>query len=144
MLDFKVKSIIKDCVPVLRERGVELTENFYDLMFTNNPEVRPLFDEDRQKSGKQAKALAASLLAVAQNIDDLEKILPTVKKIGESHVKAKVLPEHYPIVGKNLLLAIKKTLGDAATDDVINAFSEVYTYISKIFIDVEKELYNNL
>ncbi len=61
MLDYKVKCIIKDCVPVLRDRGVELTENFYNLMFTNNPEVRSLFDDDRQKSGEQAKALASSL-----------------------------------------------------------------------------------
>lgn len=144
MLDYKVKCIIKDCVPVLRNRGVELTENFYNLMFTNNPEVRSLFDDDRQKSGEQAKALASSLLAVAQNIDNLEKILPTVKKIGMSHVKANVKPEHYPIVGKNLLLAIKETLGNTATDELINAFSEVYKYISKIFIDIEKELYNTI
>ncbi len=53
-----------------------------------------------------------------------------------------VKPEHYPIVGKNLLLAIKEVLGDAATDEVLNAWGEAYEVIAKIFIDVEEGIYN--
>ncbi len=141
MLSQKEIDIIKSCVPTLREHGVTLTTKFYELMFTNDPEVRPLFSEDRQRSGQQAKALAMSLLAVAQNIDNLEKILPTVIKIGKAHVNAEIKPEHYPIVGKNLLLALKEVLGNGATDDLINAWGKAYDIIAKVFIEEEKKLY---
>ncbi len=143
MLDQRTIDIVKSTVPVLKERGIEVTKTFYRLMFTNNPEVRPLFNDDRQKSGEQAKALAMSILASAQNIDNLENIMPVVKKIGQSHVNAKVKAEHYPIVGKNLLLALREVLGDAATPEVIDAWGKAYEVLAKIFIDVEKEIYTN-
>lgn len=138
MLDQKVIDIVKSTVPVLKERGVEITTKFYEIMFKNNPEVRPLFSDEKQKSGSQAKALAMSVLAAAQNIDNLEGILPVVERIGAVHVNAKVFPEHYPIVGKNLLLAFKEVLGDAATDEIIDAWAKAYDVIAKVFIDVEE------
>lgn len=141
MLDQKVTDIVKSTVPALKEHGLDITKTFYGLMFKNNPEVKPLFSEDKQKSGEQAKALAMSILAAAQNIDNLEKIMPVVTKIGQVHVDSKVKPEHYPIVGKNLLLAIKEVLGDAATDEVLKAWGKAYEVIAEIFIDVEKKLY---
>lgn len=110
-------------------------------MFTNNPEVKEMFNMDKQESGEQPKALAMTILAAAQNIDNLEVLLPAVKKIGNIHVNSNVKPEHYPIVGKNLLLAIKEVLGDAATEDVLNAWAEAYEVIAKVFIDVEKDMY---
>ena len=127
MLDQKVIDIVKSTVPALKEHGLDITKTFYGLMFKNNPEVKPLFSEDKQKSGEQAKAL--------------EKIMPVVTKIGQVHVDSKVKPEHYPVIGKNLLLAIKEVLGDAATDEVLEAWGKAYEVIAEIFIDVEKKLY---
>lgn len=142
MLSQKTIDIVKSTVPALKDHGLEITTTFYKIMFENNPEVKPLFNMDNQKSGSQPKALAMTILAAAQNIDNLESLLPAVKKIGEVHVNSKVKPEHYPIVGKNLLLAIKEVLGDAATDEVLNAWGEAYEVIAKIFIDVEEDIYN--
>ena len=36
---------------------------------------------------------------------------------------------------------IKEVLGDAATEDVLNAWAEAYEVIAKVFIDVEKDMY---
>ena len=130
MLNQKTIDIIKSTVPVLKEHGLEITKTFYKTMFAN-----------KQESGEQPKALAMTVLAAAQNIDNLEAILPAVKKIGSVHVNSYVKPEHYPIVGKNLLLAIKEVLGDAATEEVLNAWAEAYEVIAKVFIDVEKDMY---
>ena len=141
MLNQKTIDIIKSTVPVLKEHGVEITKTFYKTMFANNPEVKEMFNMDKQESGEQPKALAMTVLAAAQNIDNLEAILPTVKKIGSVHVNSYVKPEHYPIVGKNLLLAIKEVLGDAATEEVLNAWAEAYEVIAKIFVEVEKDIY---
>lgn len=141
MLNEKTIDIVKSTVPVLKENGLEITKTFYRIMFENNPEVKSMFNMDKQESGEQPKALAMTVLAAAQNIDNLEVLLPAVKKIGQVHVNKNVGPEHYPIVGKNLLLAIKEVLGDKATDEVINAWAEAYEVIAKVFINVEKEIY---
>jgi len=141
VLSQKTIDIVKSTVPALKENGVEITKTFYKTMFENNPEVKEMFNMDKQESGEQPKALAMTVLAAAQNIDNLEVLLPAVKKIGQVHVNTNVKPEHYPIVGKNLLIAIKEVLGDAATDEVLNAWGEAYQVIAQVFIDVEKDIY---
>nr|WP_317357399.1 globin domain-containing protein [uncultured Tyzzerella sp.] len=142
MLDTKTIEIIKSTVPVLQEKGVDITKYFYKTMFTNNPEVKPMFDMDKQESSAQPVALANAILAAAKNIDNLEAIMPAVQSIGKRHVEVGVLAEHYPIVGKNLLIAIKDMLGDAATDEVMQAWEKTYGVLAEVFINVEKEIYD--
>lgn len=143
MLDQKTIDIIKSTVPALKTHGLEITTTFYNNMFKNNPEVKPLFNMDRQSSGEQPKALAMTILAAAENIDNLPAILPAVKKIGERHCDVLVKEEHYPIVGANLLLSIKEVLGDAATDEIIDAWAKTYDVLAKVFIGIEKEIYES-
>ena len=90
MLDQKTIDIIKSTVPALKTHGLEITTTFYKNMFANNPEVKPLFNIDKQASGEQPKALAMTILAAAQNIDNLPAILPVVKKIGEVHCNKEI------------------------------------------------------
>lgn len=141
MLEQKIVDTIKSTVPVLKTKGIEITTVFYKTMFERNPEVKPLFDMSRQASGEQPKALALTILAAAQNIENLESILPVVKRIAEKHCDRGILPEHYPIVGENLLIAIKSVLGDACTDDILLAWEQAYGIIANIFIAEEKEIY---
>ncbi|MCF0147811.1 MAG: bacitracin resistance protein BacA [Clostridium sp.] len=141
MLDQNTIEIIKSTVPVLKTHGVEITTTFYKNLFKKNPEIAPLFNMDRQASGEQPKALAMAVLASAQNIDNLQAIMPVVNKIAERHCNANVKPEHYPIIGMHLLDAIKETLGDAATDEIIDAWGKTYGVLAEVFIDVEKNIY---
>lgn len=141
MLEQKTIDIIKSTVPALKAHGTEITSVFYKNMFEQNPEVKELFNMDKQKSGEQPKALAMSVLAAAQNIDNLEAIKPLVDKIGQVHCNCNVKPEHYPIVGKHLLGAIKQVLGDAATDEILDAWAQAYGVLADIFIGNEKAIY---
>ena len=141
MLNKKTIDIIKSTVPALKAHGVEITTTFYNRMFENNPEIKAMFNMDKQKSGEQPKALAMAVLAAAQNIDNLEAILPAVQKMCKAHVNSNVKPEHYPIIGENLLAAIKEVLGDAATEEVLDAWAQAYDVIAKVFIQIEKDMY---
>ena len=67
--------------------------------------------------------------------------MPLVQNIGARHVACGVKPEHYPIVGSNLLAAIKEVLGDAATDDIMKAWEEAFGILAEIFIAEEAKLY---
>lgn len=144
MLSEKTIEIIKSTVPVLKIHGMEITKMFYKNMLEENPELKNMFDMSKQANGEQPKALAMTILAAAQNIDNLGALAPALPKIVSKHVSLGVKPEEYPIVGKYLLLAIKEVLGDAATDEVINAWGEAYGVIANIFIELEKKAYEEL
>jgi len=143
-LDERTRDIIKATVPILQERGDEITERFYQLMLEAHPELKNIFNQTNQRKGDQSKALANTVYAAAANIDQLEAILPAVKPIAHKHKSLNIKPEHYPIVGKYLLLGMKDVLGDAASDEVINAWEKAYGVIANVFIDVEKQMYDEL
>ncbi|WP_226647083.1 NO-inducible flavohemoprotein [Mesobacillus subterraneus] len=142
MLDKKTIEIIKSTVPVLEVHGEQITTVFYKTMFENHPELLNIFNHANQKQGRQQRALAGTVYAAAKYIDNLEAILPVVNQIAHKHRSLGILPEHYPIVGKHLLIAIKEVLGDAATDEIINAWAEAYGVIADAFISVEAEMYD--
>lgn len=141
MLSEKSIQIIKSTVPVLEVHGVTITKRFYELLFGNHPELLNIFNHANQKQGRQQTALANTVYAAALHIDNLPAIIPVVKQIGHKHRSLGVKAEHYPIVGKYLLMAIKDVLGDAATDDILQAWAEAYGVIADAFIGIEAEMY---
>ncbi|MCR8845367.1 NO-inducible flavohemoprotein [Paenibacillus sp. SC116] len=141
MLSSRTIEIVKSTVPVLGEHGTAITKRFYALLFENHPELLNIFNHANQSQHRQQTALANVVYAAAANIDKLETLLPVVKQIGHKHRALNVKPEHYPIVGKYLLMAIKDVLGDAATDEIISAWGEAYGVIANVFIQVEVDMY---
>ncbi|SDI68589.1 NO-inducible flavohemoprotein [Alteribacillus bidgolensis] len=140
-LNPKTIETVKATAPILETRGEEITTHFYKRMFERNPELLNVFNQTNQKKGRQPQALAHAVLAAAKNIDQLENILPVVNQIAHKHRSLQIKPEQYPIVGENLLAAIKEVLGDAATDDVLSAWEEAYGVIADVFISVEQKMY---
>jgi nitric oxide dioxygenase len=62
--------------------------------------------------------------------------------IAHKHVALGIKPEHYPIVGNNLLLTLREVLGEAASDDIIDAWADAYGVLAGLFIDREDDLYH--
>lgn len=141
MLDSHTKEIVKSTIPALKQYGEDITKVFYRELFSRYPQVQGMFDMEKQKNGKQPKALAMAILNAAINIDDLEKIRRSVESIGKTHVSLNVLPEHYPLVGECLLVAIKEVLGEAANDEVIEAWGKAYGEIADFYIRIEEKIY---
>jgi nitric oxide dioxygenase len=141
MLSTKTIQIVKSTAPILQEHGETLTRHFYKRMFTHNPEVAPFFNPAHQQAGKQQRALAGAIAAYAANIDNLEVLGGAVELIAQKHASLMIKPEHYPIVGANLLASIREVLGEGATEDVISAWAEAYGFLADILIGREKQIY---
>lgn len=142
MLSDEQTAIIKQTVPVLQAHGETLTRHMYERMFRVNPEVRDYFNPAHQQSGSQQRALAGAILAYAQHIDDPAVLGDAVELIAQKHASLSILPAHYPIVGDNLLASIREVLGEAATDDVIDAWAAAYSILADIFIKREEQIYS--
>lgn len=141
MLNEQSKAIVKSTAPILQEHGEALTKHFYKRMFLYNPEVIPFFNGANQEAGLQQKALAGAICAYAANIDNLEILGSTVELIAQKHVSLQIKPEHYPIVGENLIASIREVLGEGATEEVVNAWNEAYGFLAEIMIAREKQIY---
>lgn len=142
MLSQKTIDIVKSTAPVLADKGTDITTVFYKNMFNEHPELLNIFNHANQEKGRQQAALANTVYAAATYIDQLHVLVPAVKQIAHKHRSLMVQPEHYAVVGEHLLKAIKEVLGEAATDDIIEAWGEAYGVIADVFISVEKEMYD--
>lgn len=142
MVSEKTIATIKATAPLLQTGGEALTQHFYKRMFSHNPEVLTLFNPAHQATGHQQRALAGAICAYAANIDNLEALGSAVELIAQKHVSLRIKPEHYPIVGENLLASIKEVLGDVATPEVIDAWGQAYDFLADILIKREATIYS--
>ena len=130
--------IVKATAAPIAINAEAITTRMYEILFANYPETEMLF---QNASPDQHKKLAGAVAAYAANIDNLAVLSKAVENMAQKHVKTMVKPEHYPMVGVSLLEAVKDVLGDAATDEVIEAWKEAYFFLADILIAREKELY---
>ena len=142
MLTKQQIELVKATVPVLREHGVALTSHLYKRMLSHNPELMQVFNMAHQRAGFQQQALAGAVLAYAENIENLPALLGAVAHIANKHVSVGIRAEHYPIVGKHLIASIKEVLGDAATPELIDAWTAAYMQLADVLIGAEKAIYD--
>lgn len=135
---------IRETVPLLKEKGQDITAIFYKRLFEEHPELKNVFNQTNQKRGLQSSALAMAVVAAAENIEDLTPIVPAIMPVVYKHCALQVKPEHYPIVGENLIWAIEEVTGLKDEDPIIQAWVKAYDEIADAFIGLEKEVYNQM
>jgi len=135
-------ALVKATAPVLQQHGVAITTLFYQNMLVAHPELKNIFNHSSQATGAQPRALAAAVLAYATHIEDLGALKAAVERIAHKHVSLEVKPEHYPIVGKYLLEAIGLVLGEAATPEIVDAWTAAYSVLADVFITQEGKMYD--
>ncbi|XZE36439.1 NO-inducible flavohemoprotein [Pirellulaceae bacterium SH501] len=143
MLSQKTIDTIQAITPAVASNADKITCKFYQRMFSGNPEVKAFFNQAHQQSGQQPAALAGAVCAYFQHIDNLAVLKPAIELIAHKHCSLGVQAEHYPIVGKHLVEAIKEVMGDAVTDDVVSAVVEAYGLLAQVCIDRENEIYRD-
>ncbi len=141
MLSEKTVRIVKEITPAVAANAEAITTRFYERMFKGNPEVKAYFNQAHQHSGGQQRALAGAICAYFSHIDNLGALGPAVELIAQKHCSLGIQAEHYPIVGKHLLDAIKDVMGDGATEEIVTAVAEAYGVLAQVFIDRESAIY---
>lgn len=138
-LSTKSIQIVKATASVVAEHSESITTEMYQILFKKFPQTKELF---KDADSEQHKKLAAAVSAYAANIDNLSVLEKAIEKIVGSHVRTKVKPEHYPMVGASILEAIKKVLGDAATPEILEAWKEAFFFLAEVLIAKEEEAYS--
>ena len=136
-------AVVAATAGVVAEHAEEITKVFYPDMFEAHPELLNVFNVANQAVGEQPKALAASVVAFAvQLLDpDAPDFTPVMQRIAHKHVSLGIQARDYTIVGRYLLGAVGKVLGDAVTPEVAAAWDEVYWLFACSLIAEEAKLY---
>jgi hemoglobin-like flavoprotein len=103
---------------------------FYDRLFDADPTTRVLFNSTDLP--EQRRKLIQVLASVVRGIDDLEKLLPTLRALGQRHTRYRVEDRHYDTVGAALLWTLEQGLGSAWTPQAKVAWSEAYAIVANV------------
>ncbi|QGF24342.1 globin domain-containing protein [Raineyella fluvialis] len=144
MLSDTSRPIIAATAAVVAERIPFITPEFYKRMFGARPDLLDgMFSRSNQITGEQPKALAGSIAAFAiwllQHPDSYPESV--LSRIAHKHASLGLKEDEYPTVYEHLFGAIAADLGDAATPEVVEAWTEVYWLMAHALISMEKNLY---
>jgi hemoglobin-like flavoprotein len=82
-------------------------------LFELEPLYRELFKNDMAEQGRELmKTINMAVVA----LNDIEPLIPALKKMGADHAAYGVKERDYNVVGAALLWTLEKGLGDAFTD----------------------------
>lgn len=105
----------------------QAAEMFYGRLFELEPSYRAMFKHDMAEQGKK---LMKTINIAVEALDDVEPLVPTLKKMGADHAGYGVVDRDYNVVGAALLWTLEQGLGDAFTDEVRNAWAAVYEVLA--------------
>ena len=142
MLTANQIALIKASVPFLEEHGLELTTHFYRRMLEGNPELKSVFNQAHQMKGEQQMSLAVAVLAYAKNIENPSVLAGAVRRIAQKHCTIGIRPEQYAIVGRHLIASLGELLGEAATPELVDAWTAAYQQLADLLIATEQKIYD--
>ncbi|MBL4886025.1 MAG: PAS domain S-box protein [Planctomycetaceae bacterium] len=114
-----------------------LAQTFYQTLFENHPEAKPIFDGVAME--EQQQKLIQSLIVIVKSLEQPEKLTKFLKELGVRHLDYQVSSVHYPLVQESMLIALEKVAGDAWNKELYNAWNEALEVISSIMIEGASE-----
>ena len=144
MLSEKSISIVEATLPIVGERMPQIAGNFYGRMFAAHPELLDgLFSRANQKNGSQQQALSGSIAGFATQLVKTPDRYPEVmlSRLANKHASLGIKPDQYHVVYKYLFEGIVDELSDVITQEIIDAWAEVYWLMAHALIKLEKGLY---
>ncbi len=124
--------LLESSFGLIAPKADELVDIFYNRLFEDHPEVRPIFPDAMEE---QKKHLATALATIVQHLRQPDKLSAYLKELGLRHTRYGVQREHYPVVGQTLLAALAQVAGDAWNAELQQAWSDAYGAIQSIIYD---------
>ena len=125
--------VLEQSFAQIKPRATKFSASFYSTLFTDYPQVQPLFAHTDMT--EQRKHLMSALILVIDNLREPDVLNDALKNLGAKHVNYGTIQEHYPIVGAALLKTLNSYLGDEWTPDVRQVWMDAYQVIAKIMLE---------
>ena len=100
---------------------------FYGRLFDLDPALEPLFKGDTVAQGRKLMQMIGEAV---NSLDRPEQVLPAVCASGARHAGYGVRAKDYDTVGRALIWALRKGLGEDFTPEAEAAWAEVYATLA--------------
>lgn len=112
-------------------RSPQMTGRFYEVLFQQHPEARPLFAASLDA---QQEMLTRTLALVIERVEDGVWLEETLRALGAKHVDYGVTAEMYPWVKRALLTTLAEVAAEEWTTRVEAAWSDALDAISRMML----------
>ncbi len=129
--------MIRDSFELAKPMANDVVDYFYQIMFEDYPEAKPLFKGADMK--KQKQALLGSLVFIVNNLDDSKKLVDYLQKMGARHNDYGVIFDHYSIVGNSLMKTFSHFFGDKWTKDLAAEWIKAFRFIAGEMIEGQEK-----
>jgi len=126
------KQLVQESFALVEPIAEQAAKLFYNRLFEIAPELKALYKGD---IAEQQRKLMATLKIAVAGLDDPERLVPGVQKLGQRHKGYGVVDENYNIVAQALLWTLEQGLGDKFTPEVCDAWTAVYTLLASVMIE---------
>jgi hemoglobin-like flavoprotein len=127
-MNAKERQIVRESFSLIKEMSIPVSLLFYGRLFDLDPSLRHLFHIDMRE---QSRKLMDMLEAIVNNIDDLDRIVPALRELGQRHVAYGVKDEHYDTLCTALVWAFGQALQPGYNSEVRDAWNKALQAVSK-------------
>lgn len=124
---------VEESFLILRKSKSAFTSAFYTHLFSEAPEIIPLFKNTSMEV--QSEKLYESLILLVENLRNPELLASVLKPLGKAHVNYGVNTSHYPIIGKCLLDTLEGHLEEAWTPEVKKAWEDTLNAVVGLMLE---------
>jgi methyl-accepting chemotaxis protein len=134
-------SLVQETWQIVKPIAPQAAEIFYKTLFEMDPSLKAMFKNNMTDQGNK---LMTMLDTAVKLLNDTDKLIPAVQKLGERHVDYGVTEQHYDTVGGALLKTLEIGLGDAFTPTVKKAWTAVYSTLAKTMFEAANAINNQV
>jgi hemoglobin-like flavoprotein len=116
--------LLRDTLELTLARDDTFPTRFYQRLFTDHPEAKPLFH--RSSPGAQNKMFAQKLTAIVDHIDEPAWLQRELSTLAANHVSYGVTPQMYPWVGEALVATLAEACGESWSPAAEQAWRSAY------------------
>lgn len=138
LLSAETVSAVKATAPRIAAAAPVVSANFFKKLLSH-PDLAP-YKASRYNDEEKASALANAVNGISDSVDNLRSLSHAITTISHRHVALSVEPDLYPIAHESFLEAIAEELGDEATPEMKEAWSDALMVLADVCIDAEEGL----
>jgi NAD(P)H-flavin reductase/hemoglobin-like flavoprotein len=128
--------LLKENLAVVEPVQDKAVGYFYATLFRRSPAVRSMFP---LVMDVQRDRLFRALVSVVQGMDQPDSLMPMLRQLGRDHRKFGVRPEHYDVMGRALIGAVKEYSYGDWSDEVEAAWWRAFGVMARTMIDAAAE-----
>lgn len=132
----RVPGLIRQSFALIAKIPDKVAAHFYALIFTEYPEIRdmfpPMMDHQRDR-------LFEALVLVVGRCDEPETLVDYLRQLGRDHRKFGAKPEHYDVVWRCLITAMKRFADASWTPEMDAAWRAAFQIVAGTMIDAAEE-----